>query len=410
MNTVFLRVFELLHALKREAEHTCISRLPTLFAGWGELVGISCDIADGTLVPAKLHFAITRHSKYRLALLTNWIGIEKDREMIDRFMSLHPHQSEGHIPYLVSLDTIGDRPTALKLDLVLRGLLAAKRDAIISQVLSAMQADEMRMLLAKIDTGVFKDQVSSVKQYVGLCLRKNDEPYVNVYYSLDRSLIPWERSLGASVARGIDAVRMDQCVSGGFLFQSRDFGPRRRELSNADSDLYMTSLIHQCLIDYWPNDEVDLKRRCVTFIRARREGRGWRYLPSLPLDVDDTAMALMSVEGSGADLSEVVDSIVSQQLASGGFRTFFDIDCDPEHFAVTVNAVCALWSLRREAAEKGLNYLMRWLDRPDWDGMQWMYSALLPMFLLGRKSHMFGDRTQEVRDRIISRDPGLPPR
>jgi hypothetical protein len=153
---------------------------------------------------------------------------------------------------------------------------------------------------------------------------------------------------------------------------------------------------------------------CIKFILSCQEEQGWRYLPELPLDVDDTAMAMISFQRAGAKVPDrLVLSLAAQQLATGGFRTFFDSETDTEHFAVTVNAVYALWNEDRKTAERGLNYLMRWLEESRWDELQWMYSPLLPMYLLARGNKALGENAAAIQARVaevvltLRREDGL---
>jgi hypothetical protein len=397
----FLRVNQALDVLHCQDYRTCVNRLAALFVGWGGPVGLSCDIANGSLVPAKLHFSIERPSPYRMALLENWAGVTVRKNLIERFLNFRSHQDDSRIPYLLSVGLDTERPKSLKLDLVLRGLSGLERDKILAQTLQAVDANWMRDILPVLDKRVFSDQRPPAKQYLGLNCERDKAPYVNVYYSVGRPEYSTATSYGDAAQRGLALVEMMQSASGGFPFESCDFGHRQRQIPEHGCDIYMTALTHQCLQSYFPNTLPDVLHRCVQFITTRREDEGWRYLPELPLDVDDSAMAIVSLFLAGVDVpNELLASLAAQQSASGGFRTFFHCDNDGEHFAVTANAVYALWDRDRKNAVRGLNYLLRWLEAPRWGELQWMYSPLLSMYLLVRDSARFAPDSSAIQSKV----------
>jgi hypothetical protein len=410
----FVRVNDALRFLDCSRFQPCTNRLSSLLEGWGELVGLSCDIRGGVILPAKLHFSIARQSRYRMSLLQNWLGLSGHTHLVRWFMDLHPHQRIDAIPYLLSLDFGCERPRSLKIDLVLRGLSALQRDEITSTVIGEVNANGMQATLASLDDCVFSGQLPPAKQYLGISLERDGSPYVNAYYSVvHQPLSVATGSAEDAVRRGLAVVRTLQSASGGFGFESVDLGCRGRQVPDT-GDVYMTAFIHQCLDLYWHGKETSLANACIEFILSRREKQGWRYLPELPLDVDDTAMAMISLQRQGIEVpNEVVIALADRQQLTGGFRTFYDMESDAEHFAVTANAVHALWNSDRRAAQRGLKYLMCWLEEPLQDALKWMYSALLPMYLLARGSEAMGEDATVLRSRIVTfvlgmrRDDGL---
>jgi hypothetical protein len=73
---------------------------------------------------------------------------------------------------------------------------------------------------------------------------------------------------------------------------------------------------------------------------------------------------------------------------------------DREHFAVTVNAVHALWHADQNAASRGLKYIEAWLKEP-WEAeLQWTYSPLLALYLLMRGNRLGGMTRNMFADRI----------
>jgi hypothetical protein len=174
----------------------------------------------------------------------------------------------------------------------------------------------------------------------------------------------------------------------------------------------MTALVEQCLAEFWPGRLPDVESKCLSFLWETKEERGWSYLPGLPVDVDDSAMAIASLQHRAVDLPDrLFDELARQQLPSGAFRTFFDLEEDPAHFSVTANAVLALTSRRPAAAARGLGYLREALAAPSETQNQWMYSLVFPLFLLARVARRREDATlrAEIADRLLAlrREDGL---
>ena len=152
-------------------------------------------------------------------------------------------------------------------------------------------------------------------------------------------------------------------------------------------DIYMTSLLIQ---EHAPALSLECKalEQARAYVRAAREGWGWRYLPDLPLDLDDTAMGWAALEPAERAIdSETVERIMALANSEGGFRTFIGDggEAQPSHPAVTLNVAFAFdgaavpWP--HAASDE---YLERWLRQPDFPACQWMGSMVFPIYLFAR--------------------------
>lgn len=398
----FVRVIEALRFLGRVDLFTIVQHLSGVLAAWGEVVGISCDIREGVIVPAKIHFSIHKRSPYRLGVLMNWMGLSINSELVRDFLSLHPLQSIGSIPYLFSVGLEQGPQRSLKIDAVLRGLPSDTRDEIVSLILRSTDHGWLETKLREVESNMCNGSDAPAKQYVGLSCNPGRAPYVNVYFSVPQASSGNGPLDVGFEQRALDAIRMIQSESGAFEFETVDFSSRRRPVPAGGGDIYMTSLVQQCLNAYWEGAKPWIADQCIAFVRSRQEGDGWRYLPELPLDTDDTAMAMISLRAAGQNPPpNMTAALLRQQLESGGFRTFYFNDSDPEHFAVTANAVNALWYIERSAARAGLGYIDRWMREPRWQELQWMYSGILPMYLLARTASVFNEYAPDLQNRIV---------
>lgn len=398
----FVRVVDALRFLSRDDLLPIVQHLSGVLAEWGEVVGISCDIREGAIVPAKIHFSIHKHSPYRLGVLMNWMELSTHSELVRTFLSLHPLQSNGSIPYLFSVGLEQGPPRSLKIDAVLRGLSSENRDEILSSILGSTNLGWLDSRLRQVESSICRGSDAPAKQYVGLSCKAGSVPYVNVYFSVPQVSTGNAARDVRFEQRALDAIRMIQSESGAFEFETADFSSRRRPVPAGGGDIYMTCLVQQSLNAYWGEAQPWIASRCITYVRSRQEEDGWRYLPELPLDTDDTAMAIISLRAAGQNLPRnLMIALLRQQLDSGGFRTFYFNDSDPEHFAVTANAVNALWDIERSAARAGLGYIERWMKEPRWHELQWMYSGILPMYLLARTNSLFHEYAPDLQNRIV---------
>jgi hypothetical protein len=143
-------------------------------------------------------------------------------------------------------------------------------------------------------------------------------------------------------------------------------------------DLYMT-----CLLVQEPSPVLCLGcealDRARSYVKAAREDWAWRYLPDLPPDLDDTAMAWAALGDCEID-PDIACRIMALANPDGGFRTFIGEggEGQPLHPAVTLNVAFAFDRARiawpRAATDQ---YLAQWLRRRDFPACEWMGSPVL---------------------------------
>jgi hypothetical protein len=384
----YVRILRALGLLGYQQQEAIVRRLPPLLAGWGDIVGISFDISEKGMTPAKIHFSIAKHSRYRLHRLASWTETTEQLPLAEWFLGFG--SSEYPIPYLISIALSGSRPSSVKYDLVLRELGATSRHSAINSILARLTDSPTRNCVEQTGALLAEHKPHSAIQYVGLSL-SHSSSYLNFYYS--PSTIPCTPIRTESSPPDLSATAIErlQMQSGGFEMQTYGLSVRKRSIPEGWGDIYVTCLLHQESRRLHVEDLQTFKSMCLSFITARRDNGVWRYLPNLTPDVDDSAMALISLDEAGQNIPDsLLLQLERQQLPSGGFRTFFDLADDPEHVAVTINACQALWSRNRRASLRGIEFIRNWLEIRSTQHLQWMYSPLLALFLLARNFSLFG--------------------
>ena len=147
--------------------------------------------------------------------------------------------------------------------------------------------------------------------------------------------------------------------------------------------------------------------RARSYVLAAREDWYWRYLPDLPGDLDDTAMAWLALDVTQGHIDDVVlQRVMATADPDGGFRTFIGDpgENQPSHPAVTVNITYAL-----DQAKAGWSpvdsdrYLQQWLQQPGFPTCAWIGSHLFPIFLFRRATGLIERLGASARKRMVAR-------
>lgn len=368
-----------------------------------EPIGLCFDVSSSGLAPARIHGVTEKLSPFWLLQLLAATGdeaaVEDAADFLDLFGLL---ERRGPCPILVSVGLEKDGTGSLKIDVDLPNLepeIEARRNA---RYLAKAEARFGKIAGFHAVSRLFD---GADPRYIGITLR-SPVPFLNVYFPggpvTGGDELPCETQ-AFEKARAFVHAQIDR--SGALPMDARRTDVVR-SLPEAWPDLYMTCLLIKehspvlCL-------ECKLLQRARSYVRAARAGWAWRYLPDLPLDLDDTAIAWAALDPADRGIdTEVVDRVMALANPDGGFRTFIGDggENQPSHPAVTLNVAFALdeaeVSWPHAATDR---YLNQWLQQSDFPACEWMGSRLFPIYLFARVASVLERLGPSAAERLAAR-------
>lgn len=366
-------------------------------------IGLCFDVRPSGLAPARVHGVTEKISPFWLLRLLSATGNEDAAEDVADFLDLFGIlESRGACPILVSVGLDADDEANLKIDV---DVPTVQPDIEVRR--RARYLDKAEKRFGKITAyHSVSGSFNGVRpRYIGITVRP-DSRFLNVYFPDSRAsdeevLVSPEQSIEKAGA----FVHTQMKTSGALLMDARS-SSRARVVPENWQDIYMTCLLIQehFWFPYLDCEALDRARSCV---RAAREGWSWRYLPDLPLDLDDTAMAWAALDPTerGIDCA-VVGQVMALRNSDGGFRTFIGEAGESQlsHPAVTLNVVFALDAAQTSWPRAATNhYLEGWLRQPDFPACQWMGSPLLPIYLFARTTSVLEQIGTTATRRLAAR-------
>lgn len=368
-----------------------------------EPVGLCFDVGSGGLAPARVHGVTQKISPYWLLRLLqatgNEAGSTEAADFLDLFGLL---ERRGACPILVSAGLEQDGFGSIKIDVDLPNLepdIEARRKARYLAKAEARFGEIAGYHAARWTLD------GADPRYIGMTIRSSAR-FLNVYFPgapiRNRSeLPPTDRAFGRARA----FVHTQVGNAGALAMDARAPGIARA-VPEQWPDVYMTCLLIQ---EHSPTlcSGGKALQRARSWVRSAREGWSWRYLPDLPPDLDDTAMAWAALEPADRGIcAEVLCQVRALANPDGGFRTFIGEGGknQPSHPAVTLNVAFALeeadlpWE--RAATDR---YLERWLWQPDFPACPWMGSPLFPIYLFARSARILERLGPAAAERLASR-------
>jgi hypothetical protein len=396
----WLRLGRALSACGLKESKNALKRLRAVAAGLVEPIGLCFDVGRCGLVPARVHCVTSKISPswllQLLAATDNEVAVEDAADFLDLFGLL---EYQGECPILVSLGLGTSDVGSLKIDVdvpSLRTGAAGRADSYLADA-------EARF--GEIDT---YDSVgwainNAQPRYIGLTITPAVR-YLNVYFPCS---FPPPEDRPQTEDAATDSARVfvhAQLESTGALHMDARSSGTARAVPPKWADLYMTCLLLQV---HSPALRLGagVLERARSFVLATREDWFCRYLPDLPGDLDDTAMAWIALGPAGGGLDNAVEQVMANANPDGGFRTFIGGpgQNQPSHPAVTLNLTLALdqaginWP--RAASDQ---YLHRWLEQPDFPACRWMGSRLFPIFLFARATCLLERLGAAARERLVT--------
>jgi hypothetical protein len=370
-------------------------------------IGLCFDVQSSGVTPARVHGVTEKVSPFWLLRLLTVTGNEAAADDAADFLDLFGMlERRGACPVLVSLGLETGSWGSLKIDVDLPNL---EPDIEIRRSASYLAKAEKRFGEIAAYQAVSRTLNGAGPRYIGMTIRSTRR-HLNVYFpnlpAPDRVELPCaEQALEKARAFVCAQVQRQKQRSGALLMDARSSG-KARVVPEEWPDLYMTCLlVHECAA--FLHAECDALQRARSYVRAAREGWSWRYLPDLPPDLDDTAMAWAALDRADRRIdSEVVGRVMANRNSDGGFRTFIGKSGEnqPSHPAVTLNVAFALdeahisWS-----GQATYRYLERWLYHSEFPACPWMGSALFPIYLFARSSCLLQQLGAAAMERLAAR-------
>jgi MoaA/NifB/PqqE/SkfB family radical SAM enzyme len=369
-----------------------------------EPIGLCLDIdADGP-VPARLHGVTDRMSPYRLLRLLQATHSPSAVDDVADFLEIFDLlEARERCPLLISFGLGRPSVGPLKIDVDLWGLEPDHRARAEARY---VERTEARFGPVASYRKVASELSSVQPRYLGITASPG-RPIVNVYF-------PCPDVTGERRTRSPGQVRDDARrfvvdrlgPEGGLPMDARSILAQPRHGPPGWIDPYMTALLVQELdqaIPFGPQ----VAARARAYLLAARDGWAWRYLPDLPCDLDDTAMAWLALEPGDRRIDDdVVNRLEAMLNDDGGFPTFIGgpPGRQPSHPAVTVNVALALdrsgvSSLRPRTDA----YLRRWLFSDGFPTCEWSGALILPLFLCARASGLRERLGPPVVERLVER-------
>ena len=365
-------------------------------------IGLCFDVRSSGLTPARVHCVTERISPFWLLRLLAATNNEAAGEDAADFMELFSLlERQGECPVLVSLG-LGQRDVgSLKIDVDVPSL-QPNAGADRAQYLGRAEARFGKIAEYHAVRGMLD---CAEPRYIGITITPAAR-FLNVYFPCSfRSAAGDLPSPDVAFGKARAFVHAEMESAGALLMDARS-SCAVRAVPQGWRDLYMTCLLVQehspvlCL-------ECESLERARSFIRASREEWCWRYLPDLPCDLDDTAMAWTALDPSGCGIdSEVVERVMAMANSDGGFRTFIGEEGgnQPSHPAVTLNIALALDQGNASWPSAATDqYLRRWLQQQDFPACQWIGSRVFPIFLFSRAASLLERLGAKTRDLLATR-------
>jgi hypothetical protein len=368
-----------------------------------EPIGLCFDVRPFGLTPARVHCVTDKISPFWLLQLLAATGNEAAADDAADFLDLFGLlEHRGACPVLVSvgLETTGG--TSVKLDVDLPNLepdIERRRNA---RYLAKAEARFGRIHAYHAVRRAFEE---ASPRYIGLTIRPTTR-CLNVYFpnaSVPRGEL---HCTDQALEKARNFVYGEMERSGALLMDAR-CSSTTRAMPKDWPDLYMTCLLIQEGSPFQCLQGQALLQRARSYVREARQGWSWRYLPDLPPDLDDTAMAWAALNPTDGGIdSEVIGHIMMLANPDGGFRTFIGEggESQPSHPAVTLNVAFALdeahVSWPRAATD---HYLENWLRQPDFPRCPWIGSPLFPIYLFARARQVLGQLGHPARERLEMR-------
>lgn len=403
------------------SERASILGLHTLVQDWAAITGISFDLSAQGLRLARLHLTPERLYAGRLDQLFRCAALSEGLSQTKAFLRCLGMRFLG-APDTMLLSAGMDYQgiSSVKLDASYRaaGFDAASR----WRGVDAAQAEFGPILAFKKAETLFRSaSLNQSIQYCGLTISRDREPYLNVYVtplnvgehdaSIRSSLLAKRPLEGAAT----DFILAQQIPSGAFPVEAVGKRSESRLVDQGWPDVYVTSLLSEhlplpggCLP---PVAERGLVRRLSDFLEHAASHGLYRYLPELPPDADNTAIAYAALLKLGRSPSRShVRRLLEFAGEGGGFLTF-STDANV-HPAVTTNVINALDLARIDwNHDSTIAYLRAWISSSTFGECRWMYSPLLPLYLVSRTAVLdrwFGAdwMSQSVNDAVLKRRRG----
>ena len=370
-----------------------------------EPIGFSFDVRHTGLTPARLHCVTHKISPYWMLRLLTAAGHEEAIEDAADFMDLFglmEHRGEGECPALISLGLGRGEAGSVKIDVDLPNL---------DRHNPVRQAQHLTDAEARFGKVAGYQNVKSVLQdvrprYIGITFAKNVH-YLNIYFPFSffrpPRHTPYTISTAFETARAFVQGQLDG--EGALPMDARSSSTAARVVPPGWPDLYMT-----CLLIQEHSPALGLKpgwlERARSYVLNARDGSYWRYLPDLPCDLDDTAMAWLALESAtfGID-AHILPQVMAMTNPDGGFSTFIGdrMRNQLSHPAVTLNITSALDRANIDWPSSGSDgYVGRWLRQPDFPTCPWIGSRLFPIFLFARCTYLMNRLGAPARQRLVS--------
>ncbi len=367
-----------------------------------EPIGFSFDVRRSGLTPARLHCVANKISPFWLLRLLDAADHEEAIEVAADFMDLFGLlEHRGPCPFLVSLGLGRGKAGSVKIDVDLPNLERQNPDRQAQHLMNA----EARFGKIEGYHNVSWALQNVQPRYIGITLAENIH-FLNVYFAC--SFRPQQQSrssTGAAFEKARAFVQGQLEGKGALLMDARSSSTAAREVPPRWPDLYMTSLLiqeHSPALGLQPSS----LERARSYVLAAREGSYWRYLPDLPCDLDDTAMAWLALEPTNCGIDAyILMQVMAMANSDGGFPTFIGRGAhnQPSHPAVTLNISLALDRANIDWPSSGSDrYLGLWLKQPDFPACPWIGSRLFPVFLFARSSYLVKRLSVPARERLVS--------
>jgi hypothetical protein len=354
-----------------------------------EPIGLCFDAGAAGVAPARVHCVTSKISPYWMLQLLSAVDQDEANADVGDFLDLLGIlQLKGACPLLISFG-LGSSPD-LKIDV---DLVSMQPDQKIRREGAYLARAEERF--GRIDGHRAAAQMFAglEPRYLGLTLERGSTAHLNVYFPCPQIASRRPQSVSVDAFAAARNLIVGEVRRGRGLRMDARSARVGRVPPSGWRDVYMTSLwLAECAVrSRTPvDDAVEIARG---YLRDVREGWWWRYLPELPGDLDDTAMALVALHPA----DRVLDAEISRRLlecmnADGGFPTFIGggpTHPQASHPAVTINVAFALdraelkWST--EATDR---YLRAWAEAPDFPACPWRASRILPLFLFARAKQL----------------------
>jgi hypothetical protein len=399
----WIRIGRALAASGFEGSKTALVGLRNAVAELVQPIGLCFDLRPSGLAPARVHCVTEKISPFWLLRLLSATGHSAAAADVTDFLDLFGLlERRGDCPVLLSFGLGRGEDSSLKIDVDLWSL---EPSADVRREAHYLARAEARFGEIAGYHAVSRALALVEPRYIGITITPGSR-FLNVYFPCPPPLpagVP-ARSPSEAQARG-RAFLHDQLASTDGLLMDARSSASPRAVPPGWRDVYMTSLLLQERSPVLsPGREV--LERARAYLEASREGWCWRYLPELPCDLDDTAMAWAALDPKDrGSRDEVVERLTAMVNPDGGFPTFIG-DAprrQPSHPAVTLNVTFVLdranVSWPREATDE---YLSGWLHQPNFPACEWLGSRLFPIFLYARATGLLERLGSPARQRLVA--------